>query len=74
MHNLRKLKSKGAGGSQLVADEIAGGDVRDAEKVTEAGGVGSFFDVRATEGDPLDISVLDVVCLVDLEPTSIFVR
>lgn len=35
---------EGPGGGELFADEISGGDVRNAEEVTEAAGVGAFSD------------------------------
>ena len=41
-----------------MADEIAGGDVRDAEEVAEAAGIGAFSDARATQEHPLDIPLL----------------
>ena len=47
-------------GSQLVADEIAGADVRDIEEVAGAEGVGAFSDAGADEEDLLDIPVFDV--------------
>ncbi|EXB87532.1 hypothetical protein L484_005407 [Morus notabilis] len=40
---------------ELFADEIAGGDVGDAEEVAEAAGVGAFSDTEAAEEDPLDV-------------------
>lgn len=47
-----------ARGGEFFADEIAGGDVGDAEESREAAGVGAFADAGAAEENPLDISVL----------------
>ena len=38
-----------------MADEIAGGDVRDAEEVAEAAGVGALADAGATQEHPLHV-------------------
>ena len=45
-------------GGEFFADEIAGGDVGNAEEGREAAGVGAFADAGAAEENPLDISVL----------------
>ena len=58
---LGDLGSEGTGGGELFADEIAGGDVWDAEEVGEAGSVGAFSDARAAKEHPLDVSVLGAV-------------
>lgn len=63
------LGRKGAVGGELVADEIAGGDVRDAEEVAEAAGIGAFSDARATQEHPLDIPLLLARRRVRWEPT-----
>jgi hypothetical protein len=55
---LGDLGSKGAGGGELFEDEIAGGDVGDAEEVGEGGRVGALSDTGAAEERPLDVSVL----------------
>lgn len=47
-----------ARGGEFFADEIAGGDVWNAEEGREATGVGAFADAGAAEENPLDISVL----------------
>jgi len=49
-----------ARGGEFFADEIAGGDVGDAEEGREAAGVGAFADAGAAEENPLDISVLRI--------------
>lgn len=41
-----------------MADEVAGGDVGNAEELGEAGGVGALADSRAAEENPLDIPAL----------------
>lgn len=42
-----------------MADEIAGGDVRDAEEGAEAAGVGAFSDAGAAEEHPLHVPLLE---------------
>lgn len=54
----RDLRGEGAGGGELVADEVAGGDVGNGEELGEAGGVGALADSRAAKEHPLDISAL----------------
>ena len=55
---IEDLMRERARGGEFFADEIAGGDVWDAEEGREAVGVGAFADARAAEENPLDISVL----------------
>lgn len=55
---MENLGRKGAIGGELVANEVAGGDVRNAEKVAETGGVGALADAGAAQEDPLDVPVL----------------
>lgn len=43
--------------SELVADEIASGDVRDSEKISEPTCIGSFSDVGNAEKMSLDLSL-----------------
>lgn len=43
----RNLQGEGSGGGQLLANEIAGGDERDAEKMREAAGVSALSDAGA---------------------------
>lgn len=43
----RNLQGEGSGGGELLANEIAGGDVRDAEKMREASGVSALSDAGA---------------------------
>lgn len=57
----KNLWRKGAGGGEFVANEIAGGDVRDAEKVGEAASVGSFSDAGAAQEHPLNAPVAPIV-------------
>ena len=38
-----------------MADEIAGGDVRDSEKIADPTCVGSFSDAGNAEENPLDV-------------------
>jgi hypothetical protein len=47
------LVGEGARGGQGVADEVAGGDVRDAEQLREAAGVGALPHPGAPEEHPL---------------------
>lgn len=47
------LVGEGARGGQGVADEVAGGDVRDAEQLREAAGVGALAHPGAPEEHPL---------------------
>lgn len=49
-----------AGGRQLLADEIAGGDVGDAEENGEAAGIGALADTGAAEEHPLHVPVLRI--------------
>ena len=47
-----------ARGGELFADEIAGGDVRDAEEVREPTCVGAFSDAGAAQEHPLHVPLL----------------
>lgn len=47
-----------ARGGELLADEIARGDVGDAEESREAAGVGALADAGAAEEHPLHVPVL----------------
>jgi hypothetical protein len=38
-----------------MTNEISGSDVRNAEKITEATGVGAFTDAGTAQKDPLNI-------------------
>lgn len=46
---------EGTGGCQLLADEIAGGDVGDTEELGEAAGVGALPYARGPEEHPLHV-------------------
>ena len=48
------------GGSEFFADEIAGGNVRNAEEVAEAASVGALSDAGAAEEHPLHVPVLRI--------------
>lgn len=61
------LGREGAGRGELVADEIAGGDVRDTEEFGEARGVGAFSDAWAAKENPLDWVAVVVVVLEERE-------
>lgn len=50
-----------AGGGELLADEIARGDVGDAEESGEAAGVGALADAGAAEEHPLHVPVLGIL-------------
>lgn len=52
------LRGEGARGRELAADEITGGDVRNAEELGEAGSVGPLADARAAKEHPLDVPPL----------------
>lgn len=40
-----------------MTNEITGGDVRNAEEVTETAGVGAFTDAGTTQENPLNIPI-----------------
>lgn len=54
------LSREGTSGSKFLADEIAGGNVRDTEEGTEAAGVCTFSDAWAAKENPLDIPALGI--------------
>lgn len=58
VNDLCKLRSERAGGGELVPDEVAGGDVRDADEARQPGGVGPLADAGAAEEDPLAVPPL----------------
>lgn len=47
------LICKGAGGVELLSDEISGGDVGDAEQLRQTAGVGPFPHAGASQEGPL---------------------
>lgn len=54
----KNLLREGARVGEFFANEITGGDMRDAEELGEAAGVGALADARAAQENPLNISVL----------------
>lgn len=57
----KNLLREGARGGEFFANEITGGDMRDAEELGEAAGVGALADARAAQENPLDVSVLGIL-------------
>jgi len=55
------LGREGARGGEFVANEIAGGDVRNGKEVGEATGVGAFADAGTAEEHPLHAPLAQVV-------------
>ena len=55
------LARKWTGRGKLFADEIAGGDVRDTEKVTKTTSIGPLADTRASKKYPLNVPIFRIL-------------